>query len=121
MAYQIRLAVEEAVVNVIDYAYPTRVEGFVEVCMMTDGQCLKVVISDAGVPFDPLAETEMRQTPAFEADKQWYAQNFDCGDTFSQLIPDLEIPGQSDVHQIRILDTDMDCKANKKIMHFYQR
>ena len=29
-----------------------------------------------------LAETEMRQTPAFEADKQWYAQNFDCGDTF---------------------------------------
>ena len=22
--------------------------------------------------------------------KQWYAQNFDCSETFSQLIPDLE-------------------------------
>ena len=53
LARKIRLAVEEAVVNVIDYAYPVGVEGNVEVCMMTDGQCLKVVISDSGVPFDP--------------------------------------------------------------------
>ncbi|MBO6098844.1 MAG: AMP-binding protein, partial [Prevotella sp.] len=28
--------------------------------------------------------------PTFEESKQWYAQNFDCSDTFSQLIPDLE-------------------------------
>ena len=53
MARQIRLAVEEAVVNVIDYAYPAGVEGEVDISMMTDGQCLKVIISDAGVPFDP--------------------------------------------------------------------
>jgi len=36
------------------------------------------------------AEAEMRKTPAFEEDKQWYAQNFDCSDTYSPLLPDLE-------------------------------
>ena len=39
-----------------------------------------------------LQEAEKRQTAAFEEDKQWYAKNFDCSDTFSQLIPDLEEP-----------------------------
>jgi amino acid adenylation domain-containing protein len=64
-----------------------------------------------------LAEAEMRKTPAFEEGKQWYAQNFDCGDTFTQLMPDLEIPEQTDADKLRILNTDMDrvdafCKAN---------
>ena len=53
LARQIRLAVEEAVVNVINYAYPPEGEGEVEVCVMTDGQRLRVVISDSGIPFDP--------------------------------------------------------------------
>jgi sigma-B regulation protein RsbU (phosphoserine phosphatase) len=53
LARKIRLAVEEAVVNVIDYAYPAGVEGNVDVCMMTDGQSLKIIITDSGVPFDP--------------------------------------------------------------------
>ena len=64
-----------------------------------------------------LAEAEMRKTPAFEEAKQWYAQNFDCGDTFTQLIPDLEIPEHTAAHKVRILDIDMDqvdtfCKTN---------
>ena len=64
-----------------------------------------------------LAEAEMRKTPAYEEAKQWYAQNFDCGDTFTQLIPDLEIPEHTAAHKLRILDTDMDrvdafCKTN---------
>jgi len=63
------------------------------------------------------AEAEMRKTPAFEEAKQWYAQNFDCGDTFTQLIPDLDIPEHTAAHKLRILDTDMDrvdafCKSN---------
>lgn len=53
LARQIRLAVEEAVVNVIEYAYPAGVEGNVEVHMQTDGRRLRVVIVDSGVPFDP--------------------------------------------------------------------
>ena len=50
---QLRLAVEEAVVNVIDYAYPVGQEGEIEVRMMSDGKTLKTVITDSGVAFDP--------------------------------------------------------------------
>lgn len=53
LAHQMRLAVEEAVVNVIEYAYPIGEEGEIEVCMTADGECLKAVITDAGRPFDP--------------------------------------------------------------------
>ena len=54
-ASQLRLAVEEAVVNVIDYAYPAGKEGEIEIRMMSDGQTLKTVIIDSGVAFDPTA------------------------------------------------------------------
>ena len=53
LARQLRLAVEEAVVNVIDYAYPAGQEGEIEVRMMSDGMNLKTVIIDSGVAFDP--------------------------------------------------------------------
>ena len=49
----IRLAVEEAVVNVMDYAYPVGTEGDVTICISFDGGQVKVVISDTGSPFDP--------------------------------------------------------------------
>ena len=56
LARQFRLAVEEAVVNVIDYAYPPGQEGDIEVRMMFDGETLKTVIIDSGVAFDPTAK-----------------------------------------------------------------
>ena len=56
LARQFRLAVEEAVVNVIDYAYPAGQEGDIEVRMMFDGETLKTVIIDSGVAFDPTAK-----------------------------------------------------------------
>ena len=64
-----------------------------------------------------LAEAEMRKTPAFEDGKQWYAQNFDCGDTFTQLIPDLEGTEQSESNMVRALSIDKEkveafCKTN---------
>lgn len=52
-ALQLQLAVEEAVVNVMDYAYPPDSVGEVSVTTTSDGQCLKIVITDSGVPFDP--------------------------------------------------------------------
>ena len=58
-ARQLRLAVEEAVVNVIEYAYPAGTEGNIEVCMMSDGQYLKVIITDSGMPFDPTAHEQV--------------------------------------------------------------
>ena len=53
LARQIRLAVEEAVVNVIDYAYPEGVEGDITVQVLSDGRVMHVKIIDSGVPFDP--------------------------------------------------------------------
>ena len=69
-----------------------------------DGTTLKVILNDIDAAYCGMTleaegktqadvvreEAEMRQSPAFEEDKQWYAQNFDCSDTFSQLIPDVE-------------------------------
>ncbi|MBO7493556.1 MAG: amino acid adenylation domain-containing protein [Bacteroidales bacterium] len=99
--------------------------------IISDGTSYNIIIYDVekaynGVALAPeemsmqefaLAEAEMRKTPAFEEGKQWYAQNFDCGDTFTQLMPDLEIPEHTDAHKLRILGTDMDrvdafCKTN---------
>ena len=56
LARQLRLAVEETVVNVISYAYPTDTEGYVTVKVMSDGHRLKIQIIDAGVAFDPTAK-----------------------------------------------------------------
>ena len=56
LARQLRLAVEEAVVNVIDYAYPAGQDGDIEVRILSDGRILKTVIIDSGVAFDPTAK-----------------------------------------------------------------
>ena len=56
LARQLRLAVEEAVVNVIDYAYPLGTEGDITIKVMSDGHRLKIQIIDSGVAFDPTAK-----------------------------------------------------------------
>ena len=50
---KIRLAVEEAVVNVMDYAYPIGKEGTICVKAMANKTFLKLVITDTGVAFNP--------------------------------------------------------------------
>ena len=66
LAGQLRLAVEEAVVNVIDYAYPIGHEGEIEVRMMSDGKTLKTVITDSGVAFDPTTKEKADTTLSAE-------------------------------------------------------
>ena len=63
---QLRLAVEEAVVNVIDYAYPMDIEGDITINMMFDGQTLRFQIIDAGVAFDPTAKQKADTTLSVE-------------------------------------------------------
>ena len=58
LARELQLAVEEAVVNVIEYAYPIETKGDVIVKMMSDGCLLKIMIIDAGVFFDPTAKAK---------------------------------------------------------------
>ena len=50
---ELRLAIEEAVVNVINYAYPAGTEGDITIKITSDGNTLHCQIIDAGIPFDP--------------------------------------------------------------------
>ena len=96
-----------------------------------DGTTMKVILNDIDVAYSGKTleaegktqadivreEYEMRQTPAFEEDKQWYAQNFDCSDTFSQLIPDMEgteseIGAFKRKMSVRLEDIDAFCKTH---------
>lgn len=55
MTMSLNLAVEEAVVNVMNYAYPKGVRGEVVLdATVGDGE-ITIVLSDSGTPFDPLA------------------------------------------------------------------
>ena len=65
-AGNIKLAVEEAVVNVIDYAYPKGIEGDVTVEADSNGKRLKIAISDSGMPFDPTEATRADTTLSVE-------------------------------------------------------
>ena len=65
-AKQIRLAVEEAVVNVMDYAYPPEVSGDITVQVASDGQWLTFVITDSGVAFDPTEKERADITQSVE-------------------------------------------------------
>ena len=66
LARQLRLAVEEAVVNVIEYAYPIGTDGDITIKMMSDGHLLRFQIMDAGVPFDPTAKEKTDTTLSVE-------------------------------------------------------
>ncbi len=53
LAPKLRLALEEAVVNVMEYAYPAGKRGDVTVRITYDGEQLRLIITDAGIPFNP--------------------------------------------------------------------
>ena len=99
--------------------------------IVADGTTLKVMLSDVDSAYNgkelapealtmaqvAIKEAEDRQTPAFEEGKKWYAEHFDCRDTFTQLTPDLEIEERAEGHLLHILDIDINsvdafCKEN---------
>lgn len=90
--------------------------------IINDGTSLKTILSDIdkaykGEPLEPeiltmadvaAAEAPLRQSPAFEEAKRWYASQFDCSDTYTPLLPDLDSPQQSEAHLLRTLSLDSD-------------
>ena len=62
----LNLALEEAVVNVMSYAYPSGTTGNVNIEAMANDKRLKFIISDWGTPFDPTAEKEVDTTLSAE-------------------------------------------------------
>ena len=63
---QVKLAVEEAVVNVMSYAYPAGETGDIGVEATADGQWLRFVITDSGVAFDPTEKEKADTTLSAE-------------------------------------------------------
>ena len=64
-----------------------------------------------------IAEEEQHRTSVFEEDKKWYAENFDCGDCYSPLLPDRDDKQFVDALLTRTMAVDKDrvdafCKTN---------
>jgi len=55
---KLNLAVEEAVVNVMNYAYPQGTVGDINIEAKGDDNQLEFIISDSGIPFDPTAKAD---------------------------------------------------------------
>ena len=66
LTMSLNLAIEEAVVNVMNYAYPSGKQGDVNVDVTADSEWLTFVISDKGMPFDPTAKEEADTTLSVE-------------------------------------------------------
>ena len=66
VSMQIKVAVEEAVVNVMKYAYPPGQHGDVTIEAATNDVRLKFTIIDSGKPFDPTVQTEVDTTLSAE-------------------------------------------------------
>lgn len=64
--FKLNLAIEEAVVNVMSYAYPAGTKGDVDIDAEADDEQLKFVISDSGTPFDPTQKGEVDTTLSAE-------------------------------------------------------
>ena len=58
LTLNLNLALEEAVVNVLMYAYPEGTTGLVEIHAVLSGNTLEFTLTDRGKPFDPTAAPE---------------------------------------------------------------
>ena len=65
-AMKLNLAIEEAVVNVMNYAYPQGTVGDINIEVQVDNNQLEFIISDSGTPFDPTTKAEVDTTLSAE-------------------------------------------------------
>ena len=63
---QMNLAMEEAVVNVMDYAYPPGTRGDINIEAQSNDVRLKFTITDSGAPFDPTVKADVDTTLSAE-------------------------------------------------------
>lgn len=66
MVMSLNLALEEAVVNVMEYAYPKNTKGEVCIQAIANDKRLKIIISDSGIPFDPTKKEKVDTTLSAE-------------------------------------------------------
>jgi len=53
LALQIELVCEELLVNIMDYGYPERTPGEIEITLETRSSDIRITVTDDGVAFDP--------------------------------------------------------------------
>ena len=66
LTMSLNLAIEEAVVNVMEYAYPEGQTGNVEIEVAADQQWMTFVITDTGIAFDPTKKEDADTTLSAE-------------------------------------------------------
>ena len=66
LTMSLNLAIEEAVVNVMEYAYPEGQKGNVEIEVTADQQWMTFVITDTGIAFDPTTKKDADTTLSAE-------------------------------------------------------
>lgn len=62
----LQLAIEEAIVNVIEYAYPKGTEGEASLSIHHTDNVLTFTLADSGTPFDPTAKADADTTLSVE-------------------------------------------------------
>jgi serine/threonine-protein kinase RsbW len=55
---KIQMASEEALVNVIHYAYPDGAGDLEIICSIVEKDILEIIVKDEGLPFNPLEDSE---------------------------------------------------------------
>lgn len=100
LTMSLNLAMEEAVVNVMEYAYPEGTAGKVNISASIEGDDVEFVISDSGTAFDPTAKDEV---------------NIDLG------VEDRQIGGLG-IHLVRNImdDVKYERKDGKNILTLYK-
>ena len=66
LTMSLNLAMEEAVVNVMDYAYPNRQKGNLDIEVTADQEWMTFVITDTGIAFDPTTKEDADTTLSAE-------------------------------------------------------
>ena len=66
LTMSLNLALEEAVVNVMEYAYPNDVQGDVTIEAIANETHLVFILSDNGTPFDPTKKEKVDTTLSAE-------------------------------------------------------
>lgn len=56
--FQLNMVLEEAVVNIVEYAYPGQTEKPISLAVSTDGRVFDFVLTDEGVQFDPTKDSD---------------------------------------------------------------
>lgn len=59
ISMSLNLAIEEAVVNVMNYGYPEGAVGYIDVEVDADKESITFVITDTGKPFDPTKKEDV--------------------------------------------------------------